>query len=105
MNIDREKDMGSLDEAKMRVSFCLDQLEKAHEFSNRLDFDSDIVSRLYLEEMIGALVSAEQSLMSEVEKQLLKRKQKRVMEMKRQNFVDGHSKIESFFEKKEAVLY
>jgi hypothetical protein len=64
LNIDRLVKQGVYDEAKKRVSFCLDQLEKADEFKNGLDWDSDIVTRCTLEEMIGALVTAEDALMS-----------------------------------------
>jgi hypothetical protein len=62
MIIDRLEDQGNKENAKIRVSFCLDQLEKASDFKHKLDWDVDIVSRLTLEEVIGALISAEQAL-------------------------------------------
>ncbi len=60
MIIDRHKEQGNV--AKERVAFCLDQLEKAGHFEHGLQWDSEIVTRLTIEEMIGALVAAEQAL-------------------------------------------
>lgn len=59
MDIDRNKQQL---EAKMKVKFCLDQLEKAKEFSPRIYWGTYIVHRLTVEEIIGALVAAEQVL-------------------------------------------
>lgn len=60
MDIDRERSQG--DTALERISFCLDQLEKAKSFKNGISWNTDIVTSLTVEEMIGALVSAEQEL-------------------------------------------
>jgi len=62
MKIDRSEDQGGSSEAMKRISFCLDQLEASSEFKNNLHWESDIVSRCTLEEIIGALVCAEQFL-------------------------------------------
>jgi hypothetical protein len=62
MNIDRDEYQGGIDIAIERVSFCLDQLEKAESFKGKIDWDTEIVPRLTIEEMIGALVSAEQQV-------------------------------------------
>lgn len=64
MNIDREKYQGDFEEAKKRVKFCLDQLEKAKGFARKIDWSTEIVPRLTIEEVIGALVSAEQEIMA-----------------------------------------
>ena len=58
MDIDREVNQG--DTAQERVKFCLNQLEKAKNFKEGIDWKTDVVNRLTIEEMIGALVSAEQ---------------------------------------------
>ena len=57
MDIDREINQG--DTAEERVSFCLEQLEKAEDFIEGMDWNTEVVNRLTLEEIIGALVSAE----------------------------------------------
>jgi hypothetical protein len=69
MNIDRDEYQGGIDTAIERVSFCLDQLEKAENFKEKIDWDTEIVPRLTIEEMICALVSAEQQLNLEEELQ------------------------------------
>ena len=61
MNIDRQVNQGSSDEAVKRVKFCLDCLEK-YGFAKGFDWDTSINQRLTLEEIVGALVSAEQRL-------------------------------------------
>lgn len=61
MNIDREVPQGGLDEAIKRVKFCLDQVER-YGFSKGVNFGTAINQRLTLEEIIGALVAAEQNL-------------------------------------------
>ena len=62
MHIDREKSQGNFKEAIKRVSFCLDKLESADDFEGRIDLDTDIVPGLTVEEILGALISAEQEL-------------------------------------------
>jgi len=62
MHIDREKSQGNIKEAIKRVSFCLDKLEGAQDFDGRINLDTDVVSGLTVEEIIGALISAEQEL-------------------------------------------
>lgn len=69
MNIDRDEYQGGIDVAIERVSFCLDQLEKAESFKAKIDWNTEIVPRLTIEEIIGALVSAEQQLELEEELQ------------------------------------
>ena len=64
MDIDRKKNQGGLSEAIHRVSFVLDQLEKANGFKDKMDWGTDIVTRCTFEEVIGALVSAEQELLT-----------------------------------------
>ena len=60
MEIDRNVKQGNT--ASKRIGFCLDQLEKANDFSKGISFDTEIVKNLSVEELIGALVSAEQQL-------------------------------------------
>lgn len=62
MEIDREKEQGDFEDAKERVTFCLDKLEGADCFKGRIDMDTEIVPGLMLEEIIGALVSSEQEM-------------------------------------------
>ena len=66
MDIDRNVYQGGLGEAKMRVKFCLDKLEKIEETEDNdivtKIFEKRIGERLTVEEMIGALVSAEQEI-------------------------------------------
>ena len=59
--MDRNVDQGGLPVAIDRVRFCLDQIGK-YGLYRGVGFDTKINSRLILEEMIGALVAAEQSL-------------------------------------------
>lgn len=60
MDIDREIAQGVT--ALERISFCLDQLEKAKSFKKGISWNTDIVTSLTIEEIVGALVSAEQEL-------------------------------------------
>jgi hypothetical protein len=60
MDIDRERSQG--DTASERIAFCLNQLEKAKSFNKGISWNTEIVPRLTIEEVIGALVSAEQEL-------------------------------------------
>ena len=62
MNIDREVEQGGTEVTKARIVFCLEQLEKASHFSKGVDWDTEICARLTVEELIGALVSAGQTL-------------------------------------------
>ena len=62
MKIDRYEPQGGFDVALERIRFCLDQLEKASNFTTNINWDTTIVRRLTLEELIGALVSAGQVL-------------------------------------------
>ena len=62
MDIDREKEQGDLEDAKERVTFCLNQLERADGFEKRIDWDTEIVPGLMIEELVGALISAEQEM-------------------------------------------
>jgi hypothetical protein len=61
MKIDRHKRQEQ-HSALERISFCLDQIEKAPGFVRKIDWSSEIVKRCTVEEIIGALVSAEQEL-------------------------------------------
>jgi hypothetical protein len=61
MDVDRKVYQGGKKIAIQRVKFCLDRLEAAN-FNTGFGWEIDIVKRLTLEEMIGALVSAEQEL-------------------------------------------
>ena len=59
MNIDRNVNQG--DTAKERVKFCLNQLEKSDISVSKFFQDNQhILPHLSMEEMVGALVSAEQ---------------------------------------------
>lgn len=65
MNIDREVPQGDIEEARNRVAFCLDLIEELEfdEPSKENKFYSKTIGkRLTYEELIGALVSAEQHL-------------------------------------------
>jgi hypothetical protein len=57
MEIARDK---PLDGAREKVRFCLDQLEKAEVLNGDINMSFHIVPRLRIEEIIGALVAAEQ---------------------------------------------
>jgi hypothetical protein len=61
MNIDRRQH-GHAYYARSRVTYCLDQLEKAEGFCKGLAWETRVVPFLVLEEIIGALVAAEQHL-------------------------------------------
>lgn len=61
LNINRNVDQGGLDTAIKRIKFCLDQLEKQG-FSKDVNWETQITARLTVEEIVGALVSAEQQL-------------------------------------------
>ena len=63
MNIDRRERQG-VSIAKDRITFCLNQLE-ARNFKKGIDWDTEVVPRLTIEELIGALVSVEQELIEE----------------------------------------
>jgi hypothetical protein len=55
VDVDRHSDIG---DARMKVKFCLDELEKGN-FIGGVNFSTDIVEGLSLEELIGALVATE----------------------------------------------
>lgn len=61
MNIDRKVDQGGWVVAENRVKFVLDQLEK-NGFKKEFGWKTEIARHLTLEEIIGALVSSEQTL-------------------------------------------
>ncbi len=61
LDIDRKIDQGDLDGAIHRVKFCLDHFEKDG-FKKNHSWQTTVTKRLTLEEVIGALVSAEQQL-------------------------------------------
>jgi hypothetical protein len=61
MEINRNVDQGGKEIAKQRISFCLDQLEK-YGFKNGVEFNTNIAYHLTVEEIVGALVAAEQAL-------------------------------------------
>ena len=61
MNIDRHVGDHS-SEVRDWVTFCLDKLEAARDFRRGLSWGTEIVPGLTLEELIGAVVAAEQHL-------------------------------------------
>jgi|WetSurMetagenome_2_1015567.scaffolds.fasta_scaffold470201_2 hypothetical protein len=61
MNIDRSKEQTG--DALQKLDFCLSCLEREN-FTNGINWNTDITNRLTLEEVIGALVHAEQELKS-----------------------------------------
>jgi|HubBroStandDraft_4_1064222.scaffolds.fasta_scaffold450667_1 hypothetical protein len=61
MDLSRTVLQGGPDVARRRVKFCLDQLEK-YGLDASLTFNSTIGTRLTVEEVVGALVAAEQAL-------------------------------------------
>lgn len=63
MDIDRYEPQGPPSALK-RIKFCLDQLEEQG-FREPVDWSTLVTRRLTMEEMIGALVSAEQELSRE----------------------------------------
>jgi hypothetical protein len=69
LDIDRDVDQNSNWTAEDRLSFCLDLLENQG-FNKGIGWETDITKRLTLEEVIGALVSAEQFIkqIREIEK-------------------------------------
>jgi predicted LPLAT superfamily acyltransferase len=62
-DIDRHVIQGT-EQALDRVSFCLDEIEKYG-----VDFDTYINKRLTMEEIVGALVSAEQYIKDIIKEQ------------------------------------
>jgi len=63
MNINRHVDY--VDVAAERVRECLDKLEAAKSFWKGVDLGTPVVPRLTIQDMILALVSAEQALSGE----------------------------------------
>lgn len=63
MDIDRNVQQGDLDDAKSKIKFCLDMIEDIKLSSDQENkfWAKRIGKRLTYEEVIGALVSAEQS--------------------------------------------
>ena len=57
--IDRKVYQGGREEAHKRVEFCLNMLGK-YKFAKGVDWDTLLCKSLSVEEVIGALVSAEQ---------------------------------------------
>ena len=67
MKISRNVNQGGIFVAQKRLKFCLDQLENAVDFNDELDWSSDIVYHCTLEEILGALVSAEQYINEQID--------------------------------------
>ena len=62
MDIDRKVYQGGTEVARQRVSFCLDQLEK-YGFPKSTDWNTLLAAKsLTMEEVVGALVAAEQTI-------------------------------------------
>jgi hypothetical protein len=61
MEINRKKGQGGREIAAKRVKFCLDQLERDG-LARGFKLSTDIGPRLTIEELVGALVAAEQAL-------------------------------------------
>ena len=74
MDIDRDVDQGVLEDALHRVEFCLNSFEEMDDDNCKI-FYKTIGPRLTVEEIIGALVSAEQEL-KKFEEQLILENQK-----------------------------
>ena len=64
MNIDRNKPQGGQSEARKRVKYCLDQLEQ-HGFKKDINWSTEITDNLTVEEIVGALVAADQVLVED----------------------------------------
>ena len=58
-DINRQVSQG--DDARQRVAFCLDQIEKQG-FKKGIHWGSELAHHLTVEEVVGALVATEQSL-------------------------------------------
>jgi len=64
MDIDRKKHQGDIEEARKRIKFCLDKIEEI-ESNPKIEecfWSMTIGKRLTYEEVVGALVCAEQNL-------------------------------------------
>lgn len=57
MNVDRGVPQEG--NALEKIQFCLNQLEKAKNFRKGIGWETEVVRRLTIEELIGALVHAE----------------------------------------------
>lgn len=62
MRIDRDVNQGGRNVARERIKFCLDQFESARDFNGEMDWNTYIIPQCTLEEIFGALVSAEQAI-------------------------------------------
>ena len=62
MDINREVEQGDSEDAVDRVTFCLDKLEQADDFANSISWGAEVVPGLMIEELVGALVGAEQEM-------------------------------------------
>ena len=60
-DISRYLPQGDAGDASQRVAFCLDQIEKRG-FKKGIHWGSELAHHLTVEEVVGALVAAEQSL-------------------------------------------
>lgn len=63
MDIDRHEYQGNT--SRERIKFVLDQLEKSKEFKKGISWETEVVNRLTIEEIIGALVAAEQNIIGD----------------------------------------
>lgn len=62
MDINREVEQGDFEDTIDKVTFCLDKLEQADDFANAINWETEVVQGLMIEELVGALVSAEQEI-------------------------------------------
>ena len=58
MKIERHTDVGSVSTEKM-IDYCLSRLEEQDNFKDGVDWHTEVVDGLTVEELIGALVAAE----------------------------------------------
>lgn len=62
MKINRKDPQSGVEITPSRIKECLDLLEKSDDFTEGINWDTEIVKGLPLERMIQALISAEQEL-------------------------------------------
>ncbi|CAD6490263.1 MAG: hypothetical protein KFBDDELM_00142 [Candidatus Argoarchaeum ethanivorans] len=62
MNINRHILQGDKAEVMDRIGHCLNQFEKAKNFKKNINWATEVCHAVTIEELIGALVSAEQEL-------------------------------------------
>lgn len=62
LDLDGDREADHSDRARERVGFCIQQLDAADTFAPPIEWSTEVVAGLSIEELVGALVDADRAL-------------------------------------------